>query len=68
MASEGTSAVMWNDTEPTSTLFTVNTNGGVNTSGKDYIAYCFANVKGFSKVGSYIGNGNDKRSICLHRF
>ena len=55
--SEGTSAVMWNDTEPTSTLFTVNTNGGVNTSGKDYIAYCFANVKGFSKVGSYIGNG-----------
>ena len=57
-AAEGTSAVMWNNTEPTSTLFTVNTNGGVNTSGKDYIAYCFADVAGYSKMGSYKGNSN----------
>jgi len=49
----------WNSTTPTSSLFTV-TGGagdGVNASG-DYIAYCFANVKGFSKVSSFIGNGN----------
>ena len=57
-AAAGTSAVMWNDTEPTSTLFTVNTNGGVNTSGNDYIAYCFADVKGYSKFGSFEGNLN----------
>ena len=49
----------WNSTTPTSTVFSV-TGGagdGVNASG-DYIAYCFSNVKGFSKMGSYVGNGN----------
>ena len=58
-AAAGTSAVMWNDTEPTSTLFTVNTNGGVNTAGNDYVAYCFADIKGYSKFSEYTGNGND---------
>jgi hypothetical protein len=29
-----------------------------NNSGNDYIAYCFADKKGYSKFGSYIGNGN----------
>ena len=57
-AAAGTSAVMWNDTEPTSTLFTVNTNGGVNTAGNDYIAYCFAEKTGYSKFGSWISNNN----------
>ena len=58
-AAAGTSAVMWNDTEPTSTLFTVNTNGGVNTAGNDYIAYCFANVKGYAHANMYRGNANN---------
>jgi hypothetical protein len=31
---------------------------GVNASGGTYIAYCFAEVKGFSKFGSYTGNGS----------
>jgi hypothetical protein len=30
---------------------------GVNGTGKNYIAYCFADVQGFSKFGSYTGNG-----------
>ena len=49
----------WNSTTPTSTVFSV-TGGagdGVNASG-DYIAYCFADIKGFSKFGQYFGNGN----------
>ena len=29
-----------------------------NNNGNDYIAYCFADVQGFSKMGSYTGNGN----------
>ena len=39
---------------------TVTTSGtfAVNQSGRDYIAYCFADVQGFSKAGSYTGNGN----------
>jgi hypothetical protein len=48
----------WNSTTPTSSVFTVGTSNGVNGSGKNYIAYCFAEKKGYSKFGSYTGNGN----------
>ena len=48
----------WNDTAPTSSLFTIGTQGRVNTNTKDYIAYLFHNIEGYSKVGSYAGNGN----------
>ena len=41
-----------------SSNFTVNTRGDVNASSEKYIAYCFADVKGYSKIGSYTGNGN----------
>jgi hypothetical protein len=54
------SSTAWQDTDPTSSVFYVGggAGDGVNASG-DYIAYCFADVQGFSKVGgSYIGNGN----------
>jgi len=51
-------AVIWNSTEPTSSVFSVGTNGGSNGSGNPIIAYCFAEVKGFSKFGSYNGNGS----------
>ena len=49
---------LWNDTSPTSTVFNVKTYGSVNASGGTYIAYCFAEVKGYSKFGSYTGNGS----------
>ena len=48
----------WNDTEPTSTVFTVGTAGDVNGSSKTFVAYCFAEVEGYSKFGSYTGNGS----------
>jgi len=53
-----TDAAYWSNTEPTSSVFTVGTTAGTNGSGNSMIAYCFAEVKGFSKFGSYIGNGN----------
>lgn len=54
-----TSAHAWNDTEPTSQLFTVNvgTGGYTNNSGDNYVAYIFAESD-FIKIGSYTGNGN----------
>ena len=55
---EVTSSTRWNDTDPTSTLFTVSTNDGVNGSSANMIAYAFSEVKGYSKFGSYSGNGN----------
>tara|TARA_R100000030_G_scaffold15512_1_gene10285 strand:- start:135 stop:1193 length:1059 start_codon:yes stop_codon:yes gene_type:complete len=53
-----TSGTRWNNTEPTSSVFTVNTSGDVNDSGDSHIAYCFAEKKGYSKFGSYTGNAN----------
>jgi hypothetical protein len=48
---------MWNDTAPTSSVFSVN--GAENgTNNSSYIAYCFHSVEGYSKVGSYTGNGS----------
>ena len=49
---------VWNDTAPTSSVFTLGSNGDVNTSGRTQVAYCFAEVEGYSKFGVYTGNGN----------
>ena len=49
---------MYNDTAPTSTVFTLSTNGDVNTNGRTQVGYCFAEVEGYSKFGSYTGNGS----------
>ena len=51
-------ASAWNDTSPTSSVFSVGTNTNVNQSGSTMIAYVFAEKQGFSKFGSYTGNGN----------
>ena len=53
-----TSTTLWNDTEPTSTVFSLGTNGQVNGSGNTYIAYVFTEKVGYSKFGSYTGNGS----------
>ena len=45
-------------TAPTSSVFSVVNATTINTSGNNYIAYCFAPVAGFSAFGSYTGNGN----------
>ncbi len=53
-----TSSTRWNNTEPTSDVFSVGTEAEVNTNTEDHIAYCFTSIKGYSKFGSYTGNGN----------
>ena len=57
-SAEATSSTYWNNTTPTSSVFSLSTNSGNNGSGTTMIAYCFAEKKGFSKFGSYVGNGN----------
>ena len=49
---------IWNDTAPTSSVFTTANNAIINNNGDTYIAYLFASVEGYSKVDSYVGNGN----------
>ena len=47
----------WNNTTPTSSVFTVGTSSVVNASAGTYIAYLFATCPGVSKVGTYTGTG-----------
>jgi hypothetical protein len=53
-----TASTQWNNTDPTSSFFSVGTSNNTNDSGDGMIAYCFASIKGFSKFGSYTGNGS----------
>lgn len=53
-----TSSTTWQNTTPTSTVFSIGTSGTVNLNTGNFIAYCFAEVKGFSKAFSYTGNGS----------
>jgi hypothetical protein len=53
-----TNIAYWNNTEPTSSVFTVGTAAEVNNSPRNLVAYCFAEVVGFSKFGSYTGNAS----------
>jgi len=55
---KGDQATYFNDTSPTSTVFTVGNAGDVNTSTGTHVAYCFAEKQGYSKFGTYTGNGN----------
>lgn len=52
------SSTYWNNTAPTSSVFSIGTDTVINNSGSNIIAYCFAEVEGFSKFGSYTGNGS----------
>ena len=57
-ATPSTLTSLWNDTAPTSSVFTV---GGIvsnNRSGNEFVAYCFADIDGMVKAGSYTGNGS----------
>ena len=51
-------AAWWNDTAPSSTVFTVNTDHSVNADAEAYVAYCFTETQGYSKFGTYYGNAN----------
>jgi hypothetical protein len=49
---------LWNNTAPTSTLVSLGTQATTNGSTNTHVLYCFAEIAGFSKFGSYTGNGS----------
>jgi hypothetical protein len=55
-----TDSGFWNNTNPTSSVFTTGNGYGyfVNAATDNYVAYCFAEIAGYSKFGSYTGNGS----------
>jgi hypothetical protein len=61
-AAKATSASgVWNNIAPTATVFNLGDSisfNYTNESAQDYIAYCWHDVKGYSKIGSYKGNSS----------
>jgi hypothetical protein len=53
-----TNAAYFNNTNPTPSVFTLGNGLAVNISAGTYVAYCWAEIAGFSKFGSYTGNGS----------
>jgi len=59
-------AAFFNDTSPTSTVFTTGTDAGLINN--TMMAYCFAEKTGFNKFGSYVGNGNNNGTFVYTGF
>jgi hypothetical protein len=59
-----TSSDAWNNTSPTSSVFTVGISSATNGSGNNLVAYLFATCAGVSKVGSYTGTGTTQTISC----
>jgi len=53
-----TSSTQWNNTSPTSSVFSIGNSGDTNANTTAYVAYCFAPVAGYSAFGKYTGNGS----------
>ena len=57
-ADAATGSTLFNDTAPSSTVFTMGTQNAFNNANQETIAYCFAELEGYSKMSSYTGNAN----------
>jgi len=53
-----TNSAFWNNTSPTSSVFSLGNDANTNNSGNTFIAYCWTPIAGFSAFGSYTGNGS----------
>jgi hypothetical protein len=58
----------WNDTAPTATIFTLGQEGTNSVGGLDVVSYCWHSVEGYSKIGSYVGNGATEGPFIFTNF
>ena len=63
-----TTASRFNDTEPTASVITLGNDPTINDSGDDHIAYCWHSVAGYSKIGTYTGDGTTSGNIITTGF
>ena len=61
-------APIWKDSDPTSVYYQTDSSTSVNANGDNLVAYCFKSVTGFSKIGSYTGNGNSDGTFVYTGF
>ena len=55
---QSTDSAFWNNTSPTSSLFSLGNGYSLNKSSDTYVAYCWTPIAGYSAFGSYAGNGS----------
>ena len=67
-AAQTSDTVSWQNTTPTSSVFSIGNDGGTNGSSNTYVAYCFAEKPGFFSAGSYKGGGNADGSFVQTNF
>ena len=65
---EQSSTSRWGGVAPTNSVFTVGNHASVNVGSGTHVAYCFAEKQGYSKFGSYVGNGNVDGSFIYTGF
>ena len=68
-----TDADAWNNTTPTSTVFSVGAGDDAygtqtNVSGKENIAYCFTSIAGYQKIGTYNGGSSGSSNVITTGF
>jgi len=67
-SAKSTDIAFFNNTATTATTFTLGSDTFGNYNGDNYIAYCFSNKPGFSKVGSYTGENSSNGPIITTGF
>ena len=60
------STIMMNDTAPTTSVFSLGSDNSVNGSSRTYVAYCWSEIPGYSKFGTYRGNGSSSNGSYVH--
>ena len=60
------STIMMNDTAPTTSLMSFQNDHSNNGPSKTYVAYCWAEIPGYSKFGTYRGNGSSSNGSYVH--
>ena len=63
---EGGDTNVYSATSPTSTVYSIGADDGVNGSGSTYTSYCWTSIPGYSKFGTYTGNGIAEDGTYVH--
>lgn len=58
----------WNNTTPTSSVFSIGANANTNASGDNFIAYCFSNVEGYCKIGQHTNGASGNQAFIYTGF
>jgi hypothetical protein len=58
----------WDETRPSSTVVTLGVDAKLNGDGRTFVAYCFVGIPGYSKLGTYVGNGSGANSSANGTF